>query len=87
MKELNNAMKCKKHIPVWMYPSRKEVPKEHHTDLLVKRLIGFTDLVICTECGLIGHPIKSHRVGFRWHHWANDDYQTREVEKAKKSVG
>jgi len=66
-----------------MYPSRKEVPKEHHIALLVKRLIGFMDLVICSECGLIGHPIKSRRGGFRWHRGLEAEYQTREVEKAK----
>lgn len=77
------AMKCKKHIPVWMYPSHKEVPKERLVDLLVKRLSGFSDLVICSECGMIAHSIKSRRGEFRWHNWSDSVYRAKEVDKAK----
>lgn len=74
---------CKKHDPVWMFPSRKEVPKERHLDLLAMRLIGFSDDVICWQCGTIGHPIKSRRGGFRWHTWSDEAAQQRRIKEAR----
>lgn len=80
-------MKKHKHIPQYITPSREEVlPLGREKSLrFIAMLIThhyIVDYVACTECGMIGHRIKSRRGGFRWHTDATPDEKRRTCSEA-----
>lgn len=62
---------CKRHDPIEVFPRRSDLPesatKEQQIALFLKMFRQPTDMVVCRECGKVGHWVKSRRGGVRWH--------------------
>lgn len=63
-------MPCKKHTPERLFPTRKDCKtQEQQISLFLKFIMTDNNDVVCRECGMTGHYIRSRRGGIRWRSW------------------
>lgn len=78
-------MSCTKHKAKRIFPTLKDCETQEQRIRCFGMFVNTdqTREVVCTECGMTGHIIRSRRGGVRWRTWWTFDEHRAKLEKAR----